>query len=318
MPLTGRPLTFISGFLGAGKTTLLNAMLGLLAGRRIGVVVNEFGDIGIDSGLVRGGESVLELLGGQIFCSCLSGSFLEALARLRARDVDAALVETSGLARPASLPQMLQAVQRIGPGAYDYRGMITVVDAVRFSRLAVVAPAVEEQVQFCQVVLLNKVDLVSDEAAAAVEARLRVLNPDAELRRTVRCQVDESILKPRRAGAVGAKTDAGWGRLGRPVALTLTMEASAPRQAVAAFLAALGPSLLRAKGFVRLSEGAHRIDAVDGDVRFEPAAEPQDQVAFTLIVAPAAGVETLVRDAWITNTAVPAVVERAVAARANT
>lgn len=315
MPLNGRPLHFISGFLGAGKTTLLNAMLGLLSGRRIGVIVNEFGDIGVDSTLVRGGEAMLELLGGQIFCSCLSGSFLEALARLSARDIEAALVETSGLARPASLSSMLDGIRRIGPGAYDYHGMITVVDAVRFSRLAAVAPAVEEQVRFAQVLLLNKVDLVGDEAAAAVEARLHALNPDAAIHRTVRCQVDASILGPWRAGCGGAETDAGWGRLGRPVALTLTTEATASRQAVAAFLGALGPRLLRAKGFVRLTEGASRIDAVEGDFRFEPATAPRDAGALTLIVAPAPGVESLVQDAWTRSTAAPAVVERASAAR---
>jgi G3E family GTPase len=222
--LTARPLHFIAGFLGAAKTTLLNSILGLLAGRTVGVIVNEFGDVGVDSRLVEGGQAVLELCGGQIFCSCLSGSFLETLARLRARDVEVALVETSGLARPSTLPEILGGVERIGPGAYDYHGMITVVDAARFSRLSAVTPAAEEQVRFSQVVLLNKVDLVSDAAATALEERLRVLNPSAEIHRTVRCRVDSSILKPRRPHGRQPEGIAGWGDLGRPVALTVAAQ----------------------------------------------------------------------------------------------
>lgn len=184
------PLTVITGYLGAGKTTLLNRVLSGDHGRRYVVIVNEFGEIGIDSDLVVGSdEELFEMNNGCVCCS-VRGDLIRTLHQLLARDqnFDAILLETTGLADPVPVVQtvFLDDVLR---EQVRINSIMTVVDAKHvLQRLADSREAVE-QVVCADQLILNKVELLTDQALAEVERRLRHLNPLATIQRATRADV---------------------------------------------------------------------------------------------------------------------------------
>ena len=163
------PLLFITGFLGSGKTTLLNRILDEAAaqGKKIGVIINEWGRVNIDSSLIRAKDiEIEELNDGQVFCSCLSGNFLEALVLLAKRSLDVVIVETSGMANPFPLRNILCDLKRLTGGHYVYQGMIALIDPESFLDLVEDINAVEEQVIASQRIIINKIELADGETLA--------------------------------------------------------------------------------------------------------------------------------------------------------
>ncbi|CAN3131050.1 GTP-binding protein [Mycobacterium sp. smrl_JER01] len=182
------PVTVITGFLGAGKTTLVNRILTEQHGRRIAVIENEFGEVGIDDALVLDAEEEIFEMNNGCICCTVRGDLIRILgALMRRRDrFDQILIETTGLADPAPVAQTFfvddEMRERLRLDA-----IVTVVDAAHvLEHLDEVKPAgVEneavEQVAFADRMILNKVDLVDEERLATVEARLRGINRGAEI-----------------------------------------------------------------------------------------------------------------------------------------
>jgi G3E family GTPase len=184
------PVTVLTGYLGAGKTTLLNRILSEPHGHRFAVIVNEFGEIGIDNDLVVGAdEEVFEMNNGCICCT-VRGDLIRVIDGLLRRKgkFDAIIIETTGLADPAPVAQTffvddtVQAKTRLD-------AVVTVADAKWLSDRLKDAPEAKNQIAFADVVLLNKTDLVSPDELEEVEARIRGLNPYAKLHRTQRCAI---------------------------------------------------------------------------------------------------------------------------------
>ena len=176
------PLLFITGFLGSGKTTLLNRILDEAAaqGKKIGVIINEWGRVNIDSSLIRAKDiEIEELNDGQVFCSCLSGNFLEALVLLAKRSLDVVIVETSGMANPFPLRNILCDLKRLTGGHYVYQGMIALIDPESFLDLVEDINAVEEQVIASQRIIINKIELADGETLSRIRKKIRQLNPHA-------------------------------------------------------------------------------------------------------------------------------------------
>ena len=176
------PLLFITGFLGSGKTTLLNRILDEAAaqGKKIGVIINEWGRVNIDSSLIRAKDiEIEELNDGQVFCSCLSGNFLEALVLLAKRSLDVVIVETSGMANPFPLRNILCDLKRLTGGHYVYQGMIALIDPESFLDLVEDINAVEEQVIASQRIIINKIELADGETLARIRKKIGQLNPHA-------------------------------------------------------------------------------------------------------------------------------------------
>ena len=176
------PLLFITGFLGSGKTTLLNRILDEAAaqGKKIGVIINEWGRVNIDSSLIRAKDiEIEELNDGQVFCSCLSGNFLEALVLLAKRSLDVVIVETSGMANPFPLRNILCDLKRLTGGHYVYQGMIALIDPESFLDLVEDINAVEEQIIASQRIIINKIELADGETLARIRKKIRQLNPHA-------------------------------------------------------------------------------------------------------------------------------------------
>ncbi len=188
------PVTVLTGFLGAGKTTLLNRLLADVAGRRYAVIVNEFGDIGIDGDLIEtGAEELIELSSGCI-CCVVRGDLIRSLRTLLAAkpELDGIIIETTGLANPSPVIQTLVIDQVIGAQC-RLDSVLCVVDAVHIlDQLADGADAAD-QIAFSDHLVLNKVD----DAAAPIgelEARLRQLNPFAPITRANRADVPANAV----------------------------------------------------------------------------------------------------------------------------
>ncbi|WP_306144783.1 GTP-binding protein [Roseibium sp. MMSF_3412] len=190
------PVTVLTGYLGAGKTTLLNRILTENHGKRYAVIVNEFGDVGIDNDLVvDADEEVFEMNNGCICCT-VRGDLIRIIEGLmkRRNHFDAILIETTGLADPAPVAQTFFVDEDV-QSKTRLDAIVTVVDARHLLVEIDKAHEAQEQLAFADIVLLNKIDLVSDEERAEVEKRIRRINPTAVIHRSERCQVPlENIL----------------------------------------------------------------------------------------------------------------------------
>jgi G3E family GTPase len=184
------PVTVLTGYLGAGKTTLLNRILSENHGKRYAVVVNEFGEIGIDNDLiVESDEEVYEMNNGCVCCT-VRGDLIRVVEGLMKRPgrFDGILVETTGLADPAPVAQTFFMDDEVRAKA-KLDAVVTVADAKHLTARLGDAPEAEEQIGFADVILLNKTDLVGAEELAAVERRIRAINPHAVIHRTERCAI---------------------------------------------------------------------------------------------------------------------------------
>jgi len=133
----------IAGFLGAGKTTLLGNLLELSTDKKIGVIVNEFGKMGIDGTLIKkDGLELIEISNGSIFCSCLQGSFMEGLVALSNMPIEYLFIESSGLSDPSGMEKILYDIQPATARVYDYKGALCIVDATNFIELSETLQAV--------------------------------------------------------------------------------------------------------------------------------------------------------------------------------
>lgn len=182
------PVTVLTGFLGAGKTTLLNRILTEQHGNRYAVIVNEFGEEGIDNDLVvDADEEVFEMNNGCICCT-VRGDLIRILGGLmkRADKFDAIIVETTGLADPAPVAQTFFVDQDVADRT-RLDAIVTVADAVHLDNQLGEHHEAEEQIAFADIVLLNKTDLVEVEGLGRVEDRIRRINPYTKIIRTEHC-----------------------------------------------------------------------------------------------------------------------------------
>jgi len=180
------PVTVLTGFLGAGKTTLLNRILTEYHGHRIAVIENEFGEIGIDQELViRADEEIFEMNNGCICCT-VRGDLIRILGNLMKRrdKFDHILIETTGLADPGPVAQTFFVDDEMKEDL-SLDGIVTVVDTKHVLQHLDTSDEVQAQIAFADVIMLNKVDLVTPEEADIVESRVRAMNGLARVRRTI-------------------------------------------------------------------------------------------------------------------------------------
>lgn len=246
------PFTVLGGYLGAGKTTLLNRLLYANHGSRLAVIVNDFGDIGIDADLVVGRDGdTINLANGCICCSLSEGLavVLDGL-RERADDIDHVIVEASGVSDPARIGD------HAAPFGFELRGVIVLADAEQVrarARDKYVGATVLGQLRGADLVVLTKVDLVDDVGLEETRSWLTGIAPDTPIVESTRGELASALvlgdLQPSPFGAAAESihpSDYDTWSDGNPTAID--------RSVVADFVEALPPGVLRAKGIVHLAD----------------------------------------------------------------
>jgi len=189
------PVTVITGFLGAGKTTLVNHLLTQYAGANIGVIVNEFGEVGIDGDLiVTDEEALIEIRNGCICCTVRTDLVAGVKVLLERRDItiDRLIIETSGLADPAPVLQTFLADTDLLTRV-ELESVVTLVDAAHFQR-QIGNDIAREQIAFADLIVLNKIDLLAADDIAPLERHLHAINPTTAIIRTKNAEVATGTL----------------------------------------------------------------------------------------------------------------------------
>lgn len=273
------PVTVLSGFLGSGKTTRLNELLRDPRGRRVGVVMNELGTVGVEG--VDGAEEFVEIDGGCVCCA-LNDDLAATLAGLSERGgIDHLVIETTGIADPLAVTWLLERGDLRARWRVD--AVVTVVDATLLARLRAEAAEVDLQIARADVVLPSKLDLVDDDGAA-VAALVRDLNPRARI-----------LVAPRGATPWDVLLDVGAGPHdptppnahvhGVPwETWTFRVAAALDDDALETFLYDLPAGVLRAKGRVHTRDGTWlSVHAVGGRYEIEPDDAPASDGASVLV-----------------------------------
>ncbi len=179
------PVTVLTGFLGSGKTTLLNRILSENHGKRIAVIENEFGEIGVDNDLVIGAEEEIFEMNNGCICCTVRGDLIRILGNLMKRrdKFDHIMIETTGMADPGPVAQTFFMDDEMRE-ALRLDGVVTLVDAKHVLLHIEDSDEVKEQIAFADVILLNKIDLVSSTELDHLEARIHSMNSAAKIYRT--------------------------------------------------------------------------------------------------------------------------------------
>ncbi len=304
------PLYLIIGFLGSGKTSLLNTIIEQQIWKRAGIIVNDFGSLNIDSSLLTDSSDIVrtELSGGQIFCSCLSGSFVDAVAGYASVPIDVLFVEASGLAKPNPLIEIMEWADRRSDHAFDFRGMLCVIDAERYMVLSQAVNAIKEQALYSDVLILNKCDLVSESTLDALSDSLQLIHPGIPIVRTTFGRVPAELLTQMRFTAdrlrgIDPAEYRGWGASGRPISIRLSPAGAVPVEALQQFLSAASPKTFRIKGYVQTEEhGLILVNCVGSRISLEtslPDSRRKDiQPGFVVIADKRSRLELLIGDMW--------------------
>lgn len=290
-------VNLLFGFLGSGKTTLLRH---LLANRpsdvKTAVIVNEFGEVGVDGEILRGNDVDMVELNSGCLCCTLKGSLMMAVEELRSKaKVERIIVEATGIAQPGDLTETLRESSinldlSIGP-------LVTVVDAAKFSKLvAVLGDFYVDQIENADIVVLNKADLVTPDILDEVGRQIREINANADILFAEQCDVDVGYLLDRHPGGLLARGQApsisGTTRPGAgptdhehvhhnhvaPAdSFVLIAGGNPDRTRVELFFHELPDGVWRAKGFMNIDGGPHLIQYTMGQLELSPAGRPANE-----------------------------------------
>ena len=268
------PITLITGPLGSGKTTLLRHLLDVVP-QKIAIMMNEFGEIAIDSQIIEGKNIRIAELGGGCVCCSLLGEFEVAVTEvIDTVHPDLIIVETTGVAEPDAV--MFDIQESLPQVRLD--GVVTVADADAMVRYPHLGQTGRTQIEAADIILLNKVDLVTAEQLAEVTAQLKQLNEAAPILATQRCQVDPEVLF-----GISQAHDISPPRHRHQLSMesfSYVSAATLDRQCFAAFVESLPLAVVRAKGFVRFSEGTFLFNYVVGRWDLEAFAEKPTTLVF--------------------------------------
>ncbi|MCW5784229.1 MAG: GTP-binding protein [Nitrospirales bacterium] len=265
------PVTVLTGFLGAGKTTLLNRILTTEHGKRVAVIVNEFGEVGIDNQLVVGAdEEIFEMNNGCICCT-VRGDLIRIISNLlkRKERFDYMVIETTGLADPAPVAQTFF-VDDDMKRRLMLDAIVTVVDAKHIWEHLDSSPEAKEQIAFADVILLNKIDLVDAADVQRLEDRVRAINTMAKIYRTRDAQIEVDRLLNVGAFDLGRKLEIDPNFLGEEAhqhdptvySVSLTEKGQVDEARVNDWLrevlAGMGTDIFRMKGILDVQGQAER------------------------------------------------------------
>lgn len=284
-----KKLYVLTGFLGAGKTSLLQHLLDNLQNRKIGVIQNEFGKLSIDGKLInRDGIEMTEISRGSIFCSCLKLSFVQALSEMGKMELEYVFVESSGLADPSNIEEILEAVRSLAGDVYELKGVICLVDGVNFMNQLADIETVDRQLAHCHMAVINKVDLISDTQLKEVIKSVRKVNPICQIAACQNGMIDLSFIEKDLIALQWAECEDSHNTVdNKPKTISLESSAILPKEMLIEFLQCVLPDCYRIKGFFHLEEGWHQVDVVEKLIDFKPCTEKElSQLVFLSKIGP--------------------------------
>ena len=277
-------LYVLTGFLGSGKTTMLLKILDNLSQHKVGIIQNEFGRIDVDSEILkRDGLVMTELTRGSIFCTCLQLKFSQALAEMSKQDIEYLFVESSGLADPSNIDEILEAVKVLAGDVYEMSGIICLVDAVNFMEQVADEITVDRQLKHCHRAVINKVDLVSEEQLGTVIETVRKYNPVCDIDTTTFGDIGTTFLSQNLMEKQWAESEATTNSVDtKPKTMSLNFDGVAPKDKVEDFLQQIIPHAYRIKGFFHLNDGWQQVDVVGKRIDYKPC-EPKEESRLVFI-----------------------------------
>jgi len=268
------PITLVTGPLGSGKTTLLRHILATRPAK-IAIVMNEFGEIAIDTKVIEGKNVRIAELGGGCVCCSLLGEFEAAVTEIIKKIApEIIVVETTGLAEPEALVFNIQ--EALPECRLD--GVVSVIDADMLVRFPELGHTTRLQIEGADILLLNKIDLVDAKQIEPLERKLREINPSTAIIRTERCQIDPELLF-----GIGRERKAATLEPGSTIPATTHKHSSDKtfsRDCFEGFAEALPKSVLRAKGFVRFLDSVQLFNFVAGRWELEPFETDRTELVF--------------------------------------
>ena len=281
-------LYLITGFLGAGKTTFLKRFLDLFAGQKIQLIINEFGQEGVDGTLLSGlGAYLQEISGGSLFCSCRLDQFESVLRGSVDLHPDVILVEASGLSDPTGVRRLFSQTDRFPH--IDYQGAVCLVDAVRFPKLYATARTCVKQLASSDVVVINKIDKASDEQLDQTRALVHGQRPEIPIIETSFGQVDGSLLdllSAQHTPAPGESMPLTADLTVRKLHVKISPEIS--RYDLQKFIEMFIEDTFRVKGFLQTADaGLLLADCVGNVVNLSPAPAdvPENKIGWLTILS---------------------------------
>jgi G3E family GTPase len=270
------PITLITGPLGSGKTTLLRHILATRPAK-IAIVMNEFGEMGIDTKVIEGKNVRIAELGGGCVCCSLLGEFEAAVTEIIKKVApEIIIVETTGLAEPEALVFNIQ--EALPECRLD--GVISVIDADMLVRFPELGHTTRLQIEGADILLLNKIDLVDAAEIDPLEAKLREINPTATIVRTERCRIDPELLFGLPQSREKKIAPPRHEHQPEFESFTFTSDNVFSRDCFERFADTLPTNVIRAKGFVRFADGAQLFNFVAGRWELEPFKSEETQLVF--------------------------------------
>ena len=266
-----KKLFVLTGFLGAGKTSFLQHILEAFSDKKLAVIQNEFGKIGIDGSILqKQGIPIKEINRGSIFCSCLQLSFVEALAELAKSDAESLFVESSGLADPSNIMD------------------ICLIDGVHFPKQVKDTETVDRQLKHCDVAIINKTDLISEEQYEKVFSLVREVNPHCKVLSCAHGQADLSFMREAFLQGDWAFSEESLNTVdNKPKTIFLLCTESVEKWRFQQFLQAVLPECYRIKGFFLLDRSWMQVDVVEELIDYKPCSEKEiSELVFLSKVGP--------------------------------
>ncbi|NJE28364.1 GTP-binding protein [Megamonas funiformis] len=284
-------LFLLTGFLGAGKTTFLQNMIDNLKDHKIGIIMNEFGDLSIDGVVLKEqGMDVCELNQGSIFCCCLKEAFVDSLVEYSSLPIEYLFVESSGMADPSNIESILDnLIGKVKGNKYNYMGAICIVDVVNFLEQLEVLLPIERQILTADYIIVNKADLVESDQLLKVENKIKSLNSTAKIVKTSFCNVDFNFIKNNLSTVVKKNVTKSHSKESintlstRPVSHIIRIKETLSEEKVKLFVKEILPWVLRIKGFLHLDTGWKKIDVSGIHVQLDDTNITRDMSELVII-----------------------------------
>ena len=284
-----KKLFVLTGFLGAGKTSFLQHVLEAFSDKKLAVIQNEFGKIGIDGSILqKQGIPIKEINRGSIFCSCLQLSFVEALVELAKSDAEYLFVESSGLADPSNIMDILESVKVLAGDVYDFQGVICLIDGVHFPKQVKDTETVDRQLKHCDVAIINKIDLISGEQYKKVISLVREVNPHCLILHCENGRADLSFIREGFEKGSWVDSEESLNTVdNKPKTISLLCTESVEKGQFQQFLQAVLPECYRIKGFFLLDRSWTQVDVVEELIDYKPCPEKEiSELVFLSKVGP--------------------------------